>query len=178
MKDEPRKPLEALGDEVLEARVVAWVLGEASAFEVEELEQACKEDPALQAFAERMQEVHGLIEEDRKTGPEDEWKLPEEKRRKVVDLLGVEPPAKTKVRRMPMRMAALAVLFSTMSSFVSFGAVFSNMLNVRVGELDQFFLTALQNTEAWTLLLIGAVVFVGLSYRPVFMLPVRMFRPV
>ena len=77
-----------------------------------------------------------------------------------------------------LRMMAMAVLFSTMSGFVSFTAVISNMLNVRVGELDQFLLTALQNTEAWTLLLVGAVVFIGLSYRPVFMLPVRMFRPV
>ena len=77
-----------------------------------------------------------------------------------------------------VRIVAALILIGTMSSFVSFKAVLSNMLQVRVGELHTFFLTALQNTEAWTLLLIGSLLFVGLSYRPLMTLPARLVRPI
>lgn len=76
------------------------------------------------------------------------------------------------------RVLAALVLLTTMSSFVSFKAVFSNMLEVPVGSLDTFFLTALANTEAWTLFLIGGLLFVGLTYRPLVTLPARMVRPI
>ncbi len=74
------------------------------------------------------------------------------------------------------RMLAALVLILTMARFVSFKAVFSNMLEVRVGELHTFLLTSLQNTEAWTLLLLGSLLFVGLSYRPLVSLPRRMMH--
>ncbi len=81
---------EAAGGAELEARIVAWVLGEASAFEAAELERRCAEDPALRDFERRMREVHGLIGGDFAVKPEEDWRLPEGKREKVTDLLGVE----------------------------------------------------------------------------------------
>src|SRR5471032_768917 len=47
----------------LEARVVAWVLGEASAFEIAELERLSAEKPELAIFKRRIEAVHGLIVE-------------------------------------------------------------------------------------------------------------------
>jgi secreted protein with Ig-like and vWFA domain len=45
----------------LEARIVAWVLGEASAFEIAELERCIAEDPSLAVFKRRIEAVHGLV---------------------------------------------------------------------------------------------------------------------
>jgi autotransporter-associated beta strand protein len=45
----------------LEARVVAWVLGEASDFEAAELERIIAEKPELGIFKRRMEAVHGLV---------------------------------------------------------------------------------------------------------------------
>lgn len=45
----------------LEARVVAWVLGEASPFEIAELERAITEHPELGVFKRRIEAVHGLV---------------------------------------------------------------------------------------------------------------------
>ncbi|MEP4079257.1 YfbK domain-containing protein [Haloferula sp.] len=123
MKDEPRKPLEALGDEALEARIVAWVLGEASAFEASEMEERCAENPDLKRFADRMREMHRLIEEDGKPATDDEWKLPEAKRQKVVDLLGVEPVIElpSKRRRVPARFLALGAAACLMGALMIWG---------------------------------------------------------
>ncbi|MEM9238073.1 MAG: hypothetical protein AAGB14_14975, partial [Verrucomicrobiota bacterium] len=122
-EDEPRKPLEALGDEALEARIIAWVLGEASAFEAAELEERCEVDTDLKRFAQRMREVHQLIEADKSPIDESEWKLPEAKRQKVVDLLGVEVAKRpiTKVRRVPVRILALAAAACLMGLLVFWG---------------------------------------------------------
>ncbi len=60
--------------------------------------------------------------------------------------------------------AVLAALI-VMTYFVSLGNVFHNLLNIRVGDLDQFVTNAFLNTEAWTLLSIGVIVFSLLSLR-------------
>ena len=93
MNDESDRPLGPVGDEALEARIVAWVLGDASSFEAAELEKLCAEDPALRLFERRMRVLHGFIKEDVKAGPDAEWKLPEAKRSKITDLLGVDEVA-------------------------------------------------------------------------------------
>lgn len=77
-----------------------------------------------------------------------------------------------------VRVVLASVLLYVMSNFVSYQAVLSNMLNVRVGDLDTFFYSALVNTEAWTLLLGGALVFIGLSYRPAIPALSRVVSPV
>src|SRR5688572_4175933 len=92
MNDDTDKPLNPVGDAALEARITAWVLGEASPFEAAELEEICARDPEARLFERRLRVLHGFITEDRKAGPEDEWTLPKEKRAKVEALFG-EPVA-------------------------------------------------------------------------------------
>ena len=61
MNDESDRPLGPVGGDALEARIVAWVLGEASSFEAAELEKLCAADPALRLFERRMRVLHGLM---------------------------------------------------------------------------------------------------------------------
>lgn len=91
MNDDTDKPLNTVGDAALEARITAWVLGEASSFEAGELEKLCAADPALGLFERRLRVLHGLVAEDFKAGPAAEWKLSAARRAKITDLLGVEP---------------------------------------------------------------------------------------
>ncbi|BCU76185.1 von Willebrand factor type A domain-containing protein [Luteolibacter sp. LG18] len=88
MKEEDSNPLEPVGDEPIEARIVAWVLGDASAFEAAELERLCEERPELLVFRRRMQALHGLLSEDEASRPDEAWKLPGEKRAKIEALFG------------------------------------------------------------------------------------------
>lgn len=88
----------------LEARVVAWVLGEASAFEAAELERRCAELPELAVFKRRIEAVHGLVgEAERPTSPE--LKLSEDRRTKLLQTIrrnaGSATPAK--VATLPTR---------------------------------------------------------------------------
>ena len=71
----------------LEARVVAWVLGEASAFEAAELERLCAEQPELAVFKRRLQAVHGLVGEAAKPLKEP-LRLSAERRAKVLAAIG------------------------------------------------------------------------------------------
>ena len=91
MNDDTDKPLNTVGDDALEARITAWVLGEASSFEAGELEKLCAADPVLGLFERRLRVLHGLVAEDFKAGPAAEWKLSAARRAKITDLLGVEP---------------------------------------------------------------------------------------
>jgi Mg-chelatase subunit ChlD len=93
MKDEYSNPLGPVGDESIEARIVAWVLGDASAFEAAELERLCEERPELLVFRRRMEALHGLLEEGEQA-PAEEWKLPAEKRARLEELFG-SPAAKS-----------------------------------------------------------------------------------
>src|SRR5687768_4432658 len=77
------------GDDALEARIVAWVLGEASSFEAAELEKLCAENPRLRDFERRTRDLHELLVEDAKPGLHAAWQLPPAKREKITDLLGV-----------------------------------------------------------------------------------------
>lgn len=130
MNDESDQSLTPVGDDALEARIVAWVLGEASSFEAAELEKLCAEDPALGVFAERMRVLHGLLAEDVKAGPDAEWKLPEAKRAKVTDLLGVDEEVLQKVikadRYFARRsfLAAAACLMISLVAYTVFGPGF------------------------------------------------------
>jgi Mg-chelatase subunit ChlD len=47
----------------IEARIVAWVLGEASPFEIAELSRHIAENPELEIFKRRIEAVHGLVGE-------------------------------------------------------------------------------------------------------------------
>jgi tetratricopeptide (TPR) repeat protein len=83
-------PFTTVGDEPVEARIVAWVLGEASAFEAAELERLCDERPELLVFRRRMRALHGLLTEAESAQPDEGWKLPPEKRKALDDIFGGE----------------------------------------------------------------------------------------
>lgn len=108
MKEEDPQPLVPVTDEVMEARIVAWVLGEASAFEIAELERLCAEQPALEQFRRRMLALQGLLQEAMvPAGDGADWKLPAGKRGVLEEAFGmeaVEHPVKvTTRRRVPAR---------------------------------------------------------------------------
>ncbi len=90
MNDHP--PLQPVGDASLEARIVAWVLGEATAFEAGELERLCDERPELLVFRRRMRALHGLLSEAESAEADEAWKLPPDKRAKIEELFGESTP--------------------------------------------------------------------------------------
>lgn len=75
----------------LEARVVAWVLGEASAFEAAQLEVLCAQQPELAVFKRRLEAVHGLVGEAVKP-LETPLLLSPERRAKVLAVIGGDAP--------------------------------------------------------------------------------------
>ncbi len=88
----------AHGDEPVEARIVSWVLGEASAFEAAELERLCEKQPELMVFKRRMVAMHGMIKE-AEQGPSEDWKLPAAKREPIEQLIGKESDKSNLERR-------------------------------------------------------------------------------
>lgn len=70
-----------------EARVVAWILGEASTVEIAELERLCAEHPELAVFKRRMEAVHGLAGEAAKP-PKEALRLSPERRAKLLAVIG------------------------------------------------------------------------------------------
>ena len=85
-------PLTSIGDEPVEARIVAWVLGEASGFEAAELERLCEQRPELLVFRRRMLALHGLLTEAEAAQPDEAWKLPPEKRQALDEIFGANKP--------------------------------------------------------------------------------------
>jgi Ca-activated chloride channel family protein len=74
----------------LEARIVAWVSGEASAFEVAELERLVRERPELAVFKRRISAVRDLVAE--AVRPETEpLRLSGEARDKLLKAIGASP---------------------------------------------------------------------------------------
>ncbi len=82
------KDLHTTPDEHLEARITAWVLGEASPFEAAELETLCAEDPALQVFLNRTKALHALLLETPPSSSDQFWKLSPERRAKLDPIIG------------------------------------------------------------------------------------------
>ncbi len=87
------------GNGPLEARIVAWVLGEASDFEVEELKRLCEEKPELAIFKHRIEAVHGLAHEAHLDKDDAKWKLPSKKRASIEELIGIEEQAHEDIKR-------------------------------------------------------------------------------
>ncbi len=82
--------------------MVAWVLGEASAFEAAELERIIAEKPELGIFKRRMEAVHGLVAAASRLET-DPMRLSEERRGKLLETLGVKEAAPAAVVAMPER---------------------------------------------------------------------------
>lgn len=90
MSDEHKDPeLQTWIDPELEARVVAWVVGEASEFEAAELARIVAEKPELAIFKRRIEVVHGLVTAASRLEM-DPMRLSEERRRKLLEKLGHE----------------------------------------------------------------------------------------
>jgi len=79
-------------DPELEARIVAWVLGEASPFEAAELERRVAADPQLAIFKRRIEAVHGLLGEAVPARPS-MLRLSPERRAKLLAVIGEPLPA-------------------------------------------------------------------------------------
>ncbi len=121
------------GDEPVEARIVSWVLGEASAFEAAELERLCEERPELLVFRRRMLALHSLLAEAEAAQPDESWKLPPEKRKALDEIFGEEKPVSLNVesekrirhsgRRALLAIAACLVLTLVVLRFFHAGLV-------------------------------------------------------
>lgn len=83
MNDESSQGLESVANDALEARLVSWVLGEASAFEASESEKLYQRDREVRLFVDRLRLLDGLIKEEQ----EEVWRLPVEKRAAVLALI-------------------------------------------------------------------------------------------
>ncbi len=91
MNDDKNHPKpQAWIDPALEARIVASVLGETSAFEAAELERAIAENPELGLFKRRIEAVHGLARA--AVRPEGaKLQLSLERRQKLLETIGGNP---------------------------------------------------------------------------------------
>lgn len=59
----------------------------------------------------------------------------------------------------------MLALMISLTYFVSIGNVIENMMNAKVSHLGVFFYNAVTNTEAWTLLILGALIMAAFSLR-------------
>lgn len=59
----------------------------------------------------------------------------------------------------------MAVCTAGLTRFVSFGHVFENMMNVRLGGLGTFVVNALMSTESWTLFILMVLGALTISLR-------------
>ena len=90
MNEDSPPTFDTVGDSPIEARIVAWVLGEASTFEAAELERLCEERPELLVFRRRMTALHGLLTDAESAQPDESWKLPPAKRSVLDEICGAE----------------------------------------------------------------------------------------
>jgi len=143
-------------DPALEARVVAGVLGETSAFEASELERILVGNPELTIFKRRIEAVHALA--GAAVRPEmPRVQLSPERRQKLLATIGAQPMAmakKTTVRIFPLpawlsshvlqRVAACLVIgavlaiFATTSGYVQKKDSRRDSLLTGIGDLNSF----------------------------------------
>jgi hypothetical protein len=60
---------------------------------------------------------------------------------------------------------AMFAILVALTQFVSLGNVIQNLMHVEVGYLGTFFMNAINATEIWTLVLLGAFIMAALSFR-------------
>jgi len=78
--------VEVWTDPEQEAKVVAMLMGELSAFEMAELEEDLAQSPELRLFRDRMIDVQGLITEaNEQESEDDDWKLSSERRAELLE---------------------------------------------------------------------------------------------
>ena len=148
---------DVVGDDTREARVVAVVLGEASAFEKEEVARLCEEYPELAVFHRRMESLHDLMGESSGRTQEvaavesqgkqsAQWKLSEERRSKIMEKLGEK---ETMVKLSSKRKPVLPIFLKLAACLLIFGMVVSVLVPalMPVGEIGFFSRRRISVTE-------------------------------
>ena len=94
MNDESQNPFfDSQLEPQLAARIVALVLGEASDFERDELNQLIAKRPELAVFKSEIENLHGMMTEvgsGEPLAPDEQWNLPNERRKKVLAVINGE----------------------------------------------------------------------------------------
>jgi Mg-chelatase subunit ChlD/tetratricopeptide (TPR) repeat protein len=132
--NEDQTTLNPVGDEVMEARIVAWVLGQASAFEAAELETWCETYPEWRVFQRRMLALHGLLGQAVEPSANATWKLSDQRRAALDGILGtkdvvVEAKQQTRKKRwwpQLTKFAALLLVFLSVA-YTAFLGIFGKV---------------------------------------------------
>ena len=88
MNNESKPPIDPRD----EMRIVAWVMGEASDFEQDELEQLVAERPELAAYRDEVVNLHRLLAVvgSGEAKPEPDWRLPRKNREHLLAVISGE----------------------------------------------------------------------------------------
>lgn len=131
-------------DPALEARIVAHVLGESSAFEAEELKRLVAENPELAIFQRRIEAVHALVETAARPQPP-KLQLSPERRKKLLETIGVSvvvPQKKVGVFTLPRPAWWTSQLATSAAACLIMGflflALFSSVLFKSPNEIADF----------------------------------------
>ncbi len=101
----------------LEARILALVLGEASAFEAGELERLMSERPELKSYQIGLEKTHGLLVEAHEVQDNLEWKLSDEGRGKILAKINEKKREEmVEKRRRPISIIAQRRLIYTLAA--------------------------------------------------------------
>ncbi|MDG2487615.1 MAG: von Willebrand factor type A domain-containing protein [Roseibacillus sp.] len=109
-----------------EARVVSLILGEASDFEVDELELMMEERPEIRAFKRRLESLDGLLWATLAPSDDEDWKLAPERKRDLLEAIELADPSEEvpvlegdadRVRERRIRRAGRRVLWSAAACF-------------------------------------------------------------
>lgn len=123
MEQEPTK-LQLAMDDATAARITAWVLGEASAFEAEQLEELCRTYPEWRNYEQSQRVLHSFIAEAEKAADDDEqWKISPEKRDALLEKISRPTKAQKKrwkvSRQSLVRAACITVFFGLSGLYIS-----------------------------------------------------------
>lgn len=132
--NEDQTTLNPVGDDAMEARIVAWVLGQASAFEATELETWCETHPEWRVYQRRMLALHGLLGQAVQPSADPTWKLSDQRRAALDGILGtkdvvVEAKQQTRKKRWWPQLAKFAALWVVILSvaYTAFLGIFGKV---------------------------------------------------
>ena len=130
--------LQPVPDEHLEARITAYILGEASPFEAAEIESLIAKSPELKLFANRTRTLNALLKDAETTSnsPDAEWKLSTEKRAALAPHLGpvpvIIPHRENRIRRASFRAALGIAAVFLVTLFTKRFFIFTDMMQPEV----------------------------------------------
>ena len=132
--NEDQTTLNPVGDDAMEARIVAWVLGQASAFEAAELESWCETHPEWRVYQRRMLALHGLLGQAVQPSADSTWKLSDQRRAALDSILGtkdvvVEAKQQTRKKRWWPQLAKFAAWWMVILSvaYTAFLGIFGKV---------------------------------------------------